>query len=136
MGGDAMFRPELCPSCVYVGPEFAGVGHTEERLKAEGVAYRVGRFPTSANGRCLTMGEPDGMVKILLGARYGEILGVHILAPSAGELIQEAALAMRLEATADELIDTIHGHPTVSEALREAALAAEGRAIHMPNTER
>ena len=136
MGGDAVFRPQLCPSCVYAGPELAGAGRTEAQLQADGIAYKMGRFPTSANGRCLTMGEPDGMVKILIGARHGEILGVHILAPSAGELIQEAVLAMRLEATADELIDTIHGHPTVSEALREAALAAEGRAIHMPNAKR
>ena len=73
------------------------------------------------------------MVKIIAGEKYGEILGVHIMAPSATELIEEAALAIRLEATVDELVDTIHCHPTVSEALCEAALAVDGRAIHMPN---
>lgn len=110
-----------------------GVGYTEEQLKEKGVDYKVGRFVTAANGRSLVSGHVDGMVKIIAGEKYGEILGVHIMAPSATELIEEAALAIRLEATVDELVDTIHCHPTVSEALREAALAVDGRAIHMPN---
>ena len=98
-----------------------------------GIEYKVGRFPTSANGKSLVVGAVDGMVKVVAGARYGEILGVHILAADATDIIEEAALAIRLEATLDELIDTVHCHPTVSEALREAALAADGRAIHIPN---
>ena len=114
-------------------PEIAGVGYTEERAKELGIEYIVGRFPTSANGRSLVAGCTGGMIKVLAGPKFGEILGVHILAPSATELIEEAALAIRLEATLDELTDTIHCHPTVAEALREAALAARKRAIHIPN---
>ncbi|HBR09450.1 MAG TPA: dihydrolipoyl dehydrogenase [Clostridiales bacterium] len=133
MGAARIFDPATSPSCVYVGPEFAGVGYTEEQLKARGVDYKVGRFPTRANGRSLVEGCTEGMVKIIAGTKYGEILGVHILAPRATDLIAEAALAIRLEATLEELADTIHCHPTVTEAVRESALAAEGRAIHIPN---
>lgn len=133
LGGDKRFDPDKSPSCAYVGPEFAGVGYTEERAKELGIDYKVGRFPTSGNGRSLVAGHTDGMIKILAGKDFGEILGVHILAPSATELIEEAALAIRLEATLDELTDTIHCHPTVAEALRECALAADKKAIHIPN---
>lgn len=133
VGGAKTFDALSSPSCAYIGPELAGVGFTEEQLKARGIEYKVGRFVTAANGRSLVAGHVDGVVKILAGKKYGEILGVHIMAPSATELIEEAALAIRLEATVDELVDTIHCHPTVSEALREAALAADGRAIHIPN---
>lgn len=133
MGGDAKFDPDMSPSCCYVGPEFAGVGYTEERAKELGIDYKVGKFPTSGNGRCLVAGCTDGMIKILAGKQYGEILGVHILAPSATELIEEAALAIKLEATLEEFTDTIHCHPTVAEAVRECALAVEKKAIHIPN---
>ena len=133
MGGARVFRPEQSPSCAYVGPEFAGVGYTEEKLREMGVDYKTGRFPTSGNGRSLVAGHTDGMIKVLAGAKYGEILGVHILAPSATELIEEAALAIRLEATLEEFTDTIHCHPTVAEAVREACLAADRKAIHIPN---
>ena len=133
MGGDAGFDEDMSPACAYVGPEIAGVGYTEERAKELGIDYIVGRFPTSANGRSLVSGCTGGLIKVLAGPKFGEILGVHILAPSATELIEEAALAIRLEATLDELTDTIHCHPTVAEALREAALAAQKRAIHIPN---
>lgn len=133
MGGSSSFDADSSPSCVYVGPEFAGVGYTEERAKQLGIDYKVGRFPTSGNGKSLVMGSTDGMVKVIAGTKYGEILGVHILAKRATDLIEEAALAIRLEATTEELIDTVHCHPTISEALREGVLAAEGRAIHIPN---
>lgn len=133
MGGEAGFNEDKSPACAYVGPEIAGVGYTEERAKELGIEYIVGRFPTSANGRSLVSGCTGGLIKVLAGPKFGEILGVHILAPSATELIEEAALAIRLEATLDELTDTIHCHPTVAEALREAALAAQKRAIHIPN---
>ena len=116
-----------------MGPEFGGVGYTEENLREMGVDYKTGRFPTSGNGRSLVAGHTDGMIKVLAGAKYGEILGVHILAPSATELIEEAALAIRLEATLEEFTDTIHCHPTVAEAVREACLAADSKAIHIPN---
>lgn len=133
MGGEAGFNEDMSPACAYVGPEIAGVGYTEERAKELGIEYIVGHFPTSANGRSLVSGCTGGLIKVLAGPKFGEILGVHILAPSATELIEEAALAIRLEATLDELTDTIHCHPTVAEALREAALAAQKRAIHIPN---
>ena len=133
MGGSKSFNPDQSPSCAYVGPEFAGVGYTEERAKELGIAYKVGKFPTSGNGRSLVAGHTDGMIKILAGEKYGEILGVHILAPSATELIEEAALAIKLEATLEEFTDTIHCHPTVAEAVRESALAADKKAVHIPN---
>ena len=133
MGGSRSFDPDMSPSCAYVGPEFAGVGYTEERARELGIAYKVGRFPTSGNGRSLVAGHTDGMIKILAGEKFGEILGVHILAPSATELIEEAALAIRLEATLEEFTDTIHCHPTVAEAVRECALAVDKKAIHIPN---
>ena len=133
MGGDKKFNPKQSPSCAYVGPEFAGVGLTEEQVRQQGIDCKIGRFPTIANGRSLVAGHTDGMVKIISGARFGEILGVHILAPNATELIQEAALAIKLECTLEELTETIHCHPTVAEALREAALAVDGKAIHIPN---
>ena len=133
MGGDRCFYPEESPSCAYVGPEFAGVGFTEEKAKELGIAYKVGKFPTSGNGRSLVAGHTDGMIKVLAGEKYGEILGVHILAPSATELIEEAALAIKLEATLEEFTQTIHCHPTVAEAVREAGLAVDKKAIHIPN---
>ena len=133
LGGDRCFKPEMSPSCAYIGPEFAGVGYTEERAKELGIAYKVGKFPTSGNGRSLVAGHTDGMIKVLAGEKYGEILGVHILAPSATELIEEAALAIRLEATVKEFTETIHCHPTVAEAVRECALNVDKKAIHIPN---
>lgn len=133
LGAERIFKPEQSPSCAYVRSEFAGVGYTEEKLKELGIDYKVGRFPTSGNGRSLVAGCTDGMIKVLSGTKYGEILGVHILAPSATELIEEAALAIRLEATLEEFTDTIHCHPTVAEAVREACLATDGKAIHIPN---
>lgn len=133
MGGSSVFDAAASPSCAYIGPEFACVGLTEEDCAARGIEVKVGRFPTSANGKSLVVGAVNGMVKVIAGAKYGEILGVHILADRATDIIEEAALAIRLEATIDELVDTIHCHPTVSEALREAALAAEKRAVHIPN---
>ena len=133
LGGDRVFKPEMSPSCAYIGPEFAGVGYTEERAKELGIAYKVGKFPTSGNGRSLVAGHTDGMIKILAGEKYGEILGVHILAPSATELIEEAALAIKLECTVKEFVETIHCHPTVAESVREAALNIDKKAIHIPN---
>lgn len=133
MGGHATFKAEESPSCCYVGPEFAGVGLTEEQAKERGIKYKVGRFPTSGNGRSLVMGHTDGMIKVLAGEEYGEILGVHILAAHATDLIGEAALAIKLEATIDEVAETVHCHPTIAEALREGVLAADSRAIHIPN---
>lgn len=132
-GSERRFHAEESPSCAYIGPEFAGVGYTEEKAKELGIDYKVGKFPTSGNGRSLAVRQTDGMIKILAGAKYGEILGVHILAANATELIEEAALAIKLEATLEEFTETIHCHPTVSEAVREGALACDKKAIHIPN---
>lgn len=133
MGFETEYDEKTNPSCVYTEPEFAKVGLTEEELKASGIEYTAGRFPLAANGKSVIENGGKGMIKLLFGKKYGELLGAHILGPRATDLIGECALALRLEATADELIDTIHAHPTVHEAIQEAALAAERRAIHMPN---
>ena len=133
MGRSAVYEGKTNPSCVYTNPEFAGVGLTEEEAKAQKMDYIVGRFPLMANGKAMIMGGTDGVVKIIAGKRHGEILGVHMVGPRATDLIAGAALAIGVEATLDEVIETIHAHPTVAEAVREAALAAYGRAIHIPN---
>ena len=127
------YEAAAVPSCIYAFPEVASVGLTEEEAKKRGIPYHVGRFPLSANGRSLILGQPGGMVKVIAGDDLNEVLGVHIIGPSASELIGEAAVAIELEATAEEIIGTIHAHPSVSEALREAFLASDGRAIHITN---
>jgi dihydrolipoamide dehydrogenase len=115
---------------VYTQPEIASVGKTEEQLKELGAEYRKGVFPFRANGRARTLGQVDGFIKILADARTDRILGVHILGPHAGDLINEAAVAIAFAASAEDLARTCHVHPTLGEALREAALAVAGRAIH------
>jgi len=116
---------------VYTHPEIASVGKTEEQLKAAGVEYRKGIFPFRANGRARTLDQVEGMIKILADAKIDRILGVHIIGPQAGELINEAAAAISFAASSEDLARTCHAHPTLGEALREAALAVAGRAIHM-----
>ncbi len=133
LGHHAAFDPKTTPACVYTNPEFAGVGLTEEQAKTKGIAYIVGKFPLMANGKALIMDGSAGMVKILVGKEHKEILGAHIVGPRATDLIAEAALAIGLEVTVDELLATIHAHPTVAEAVREAVLAVDKRAIHIPN---
>ena len=133
MGIPAVYDESTNPTCVYIEPEAASVGLTEEQAKAKGIDYKVGRFPMSANGKALILNGGEGLVKIIAGAKYGEVLGMHIIGPRATDLICEGALAIRLEATVDELISTIHSHPTVTETMREAALNVEKRAIHTVN---
>jgi len=133
MGYSAVYCGKTNPSCVYTNPELAGVGLTEEEAKAQKLDYITGRFPLMANGKALITGGGDGIVKIIAGKQYGEILGVHIAGPRATDLIAQAALAIGVEMTLDEVIATIYAHPTVSEAVREAALATQSRAIHIPN---
>ncbi len=132
LGHRAAYHGHTIPACIYTSPEVAGVGLTEETAKARGLAYHTGIFPLAGNGKALIESGGTGQVKIIAGAKHGEILGVHIFGPRATDLIAEAALALRLEATVDELITTIHAHPTVSEAIGEAALAVTGAAIHWP----
>ncbi len=121
----------LVPAVVYIWPEVAGVGKTEEQLKVAGVDYKVGKFPFQANSRSRVTGDTDGLVKILADARTDRVLGAHILGPMAGDLVMEAAVAMEFGATAEDIARTIHHHPGMGEAVREAALAVDGRAIHV-----
>lgn len=133
LSGQHPYRPNCVPSGIYGFPELAGVGLTEEQVKEKKISYHVGRFPLVGNGRALIANGGEGMVKVLIGDELDEILGIHIVAPNAMEMIGEGAMAIHLEATADEVIHTIHSHPTITEAIREAVLSAQGRAIHMPN---
>lgn len=133
MGENKKFNGATSPSCVYTDPEFAGVGLTEEQAKEQNKDYEVGRFPLAANGKALIANGGQGVVKVIKGKEYNEILGVHILGPRATDLIAEAALMIGMEATAEDVIETIHAHPTLTEAVREAVLASEGIAIHIPN---
>ena len=133
MGQEAHYDEKTNPTCVYMEPEAASVGLTEEQCKAKGIDYKVGKFPMSANGKALILNGGEGLVKIIADAKYEEVLGMHIIGPRATDLIAEGALAIRLEATVEELISTIHSHPTVTETMREAALNVEKRAIHTRN---
>lgn len=118
------------PGVVYTWPEAACVGKTEDQLNAEGIAYRKGQFPFSANGRAAAMSQPVGFVKIVSEARSDRVLGVHILGPWASDLIEEAVVVMAFGGSAEDLARTMHPHPTLSEAVREAALGVDGRMIH------
>ncbi|WP_085906717.1 dihydrolipoyl dehydrogenase [Kiloniella majae] len=122
---------ELVPGVVYTHPEIATVGKSEEALKEAGVAYNVGKFPFSANSRARAMGESDGQVKILSDATTDKVLGVHIIGPAAGELLSEAVAVMEFGGSAEDIARTCHSHPGLSEAVKEAALAVDKRAIHM-----
>ncbi len=129
-GGWGHVDYDLVPAVVFTHPEIAAVGKTEEQLGAEGVAFKKGVFPFRANGRARTLGETTGKVKILADAATDRVLGVHIIGPEAGNLIAEAAAAMNFGATAEDIARVCHAHPTLPEALKEAALAVAGEAIH------
>jgi dihydrolipoamide dehydrogenase len=122
---------DAIPAVIYTWPEVASVGRTEEELKTAGVSYRVGKFPFTANPRARTNGYTEGFVKILAESETDRVLGVHIIGPDAGTLIAEAVLAKEFGASAEDIARTCHAHPTLSEALKEAALAVDGRAIHI-----
>ena len=119
---------ETVPSVIYTWPELASVGATEEQLKKEGRAYRVGQFPFVANGRAKAMGETDGQVKILADEKTDRVLGVHIVGPRASDVLAEAVVAMEFGASSEDIARSFHGHPTLSEVMREAALAVDKRA--------
>ena len=119
------------PGVVYTWPEVASVGQTEEELKAAGVAYNVGKFPFTANGRARAMGDTDGFVKLLADKATDRLLGAHIIGPDAGTLIAELTTAIEFGASAEDVARTCHAHPTLEEAVKEAALAVEGRALHI-----
>ncbi len=132
LGHEAQLESRVVPRCVYTFPEVAAVGLTEKEARERGREIRVGKFPFAANGKAAILGERTGFVKIVSEAKYGEILGVHLFGPHATDLIGEAVLAMRLEATAMDISKTIHPHPTLTEALMEAALDVAGIALHIP----
>lgn len=134
MGIDVKMKYNAIPACVYTKPEIASVGMTEEEVKEKGIDYEVGIFPLVNNGKTLITKEVENtMIKIITDKKYDEIVGVHIYGPRATDLIAEGALALRLEATVDELITTVHAHPTIGEAIKEAALAVKNIAIHAVN---
>ena len=122
---------DAIPGVVYTWPEAAAVGKTEEELKALGIAYKVGKFPFMANGRARAMAMTDGFVKILADQATDRILGAHIVGPNAGDLIAELVVGMEFAAAAEDIARTCHAHPTLNEAIKEAALAVDGRAIHI-----
>jgi dihydrolipoamide dehydrogenase len=131
VGGWGHVNYDAIPNIVYTAPEVASVGKTEEELKASAVPYRKGSFPFAANGRAKALGHTEGQVKILAHAETDRILGVHILGARAGDLIAEAAAAIEFGASSEDLARTCHAHPTLSEVVREAALAVDGRALHI-----
>ncbi len=133
MGLHAVYDESTNPTCVYMEPEAASVGLTEEAAKAKELRYKVGKFPMAANGKALILNGGEGLVKIISDAGTDRVLGMHIIGPRATDVISEGALAIRMQATTKDLIETIHSHPTITESVREAALHAEKRAIHTRN---
>jgi dihydrolipoamide dehydrogenase len=119
------------PGCTFCQPQVASIGLTEEKAKEAGYEVKIGKFPFMASGKAFAIGEREGFVKFIFDAKYGEILGVHIIGPEATELIAEAGLAKSLEATGESIIKTVHAHPTLAETLMEASAAAYGEAIHI-----
>ena len=122
---------DAIPAIVYTAPEAASVGQSEEALKEAGVNYKVGRFPFNANSRARAKAQTEGLAKVLADAETDRILGVHILGPEAGSLIHEAVVAMEFSGAADDIARTCHAHPTLPEALKEAAMDAGAWAIHI-----
>ena len=122
---------DAIPGIVYTAPEVAAIGKTEEELKAAGIEYRVGKFPFTANGRARAMRHTDGFVKVLADAKTDRVLGCHIIGPHAGDLIAEVTVLMEFGGSAEDLARTCHAHPTLAEAVKEAALAVDKRPIHM-----
>ena len=122
---------KLIPGVVYTHPEVASVGETEEELKKNGVDYKVGKFPFLANSRARSVGDTDGMVKLLACAKTDRILGAHIIGPDAGTLIGEVVAYMEFGGAAEDIARTCHAHPTLNEAIKEAALAIEKRTINL-----
>lgn len=122
---------EAIPGVIYTWPEVAAIGSTEEQLKQAGIAYKVGKFPFTANGRARAMNDTEGFVKILADATTDRVLGAHIIGPEAGTLIAEIAIAIEFGASSEDIARTCHAHPTLNEVVKEAALAVEGRALHI-----
>jgi dihydrolipoamide dehydrogenase len=135
-GQKSLVNYECVPSVIYTHPEVAWVGKTEQELKSDGDAYNAGTFPFAVSGRALAANDTEGLVKVLADAETDRILGVHVLGPQASELIAQAVIAMEFDACAEDLALTMFAHPTLSEAVHEAALSVAGHAIHMVNRKR
>jgi dihydrolipoamide dehydrogenase len=135
-GKPAQVNYDCIPSIIYTHPEIAAVGRTEQELKADGVPYKVGTFPFAASGRALAANDSEGLVKIIAHEETDRILGCHIVGPSAADLVQQVLIAMEFGSSAEDLALMVFGHPTLSEAVHEAALAVDGHAIHIANRKR
>ncbi|MGK0440560.1 MAG: dihydrolipoamide dehydrogenase [Pseudohongiellaceae bacterium] len=133
VGQKAAMNYDTIPSVIYIDPEVAAVGKTEEQLKADGIPYNVGTFPFAASGRALAANNSAGLVKMIAHAETDRILGCHIVGPSAADLVQQVVIAMEFGSSSEDIALTVFGHPTLSEAVHEAALAVSGHAIHIPN---
>ena len=129
MGAQGHVSRKYIPSCVYSSPEIASVGLTEKQLQEKGIPYAVGRFPLAGNGKAAVEGE-EGLIKILADQEFGEVLGVHMIGPKVTEMIAEATICMNMEGTAEDIANTVHAHPSINEAVGEAAMAVLGKAIH------
>lgn len=134
MGHEVSMDYHAVPSCIFTRPETASVGMSEQEARQEGRSVKVGKFGLANNGKAIANGETEGFVKIVAGEKENEILGVHVFGPHASDLILEGTLSIRLDATLDEIEAAIHPHPTLGEAVHEAALAASGRALHLPKS--
>jgi dihydrolipoamide dehydrogenase len=132
-GKPAQLNYDCIPSVIYTHPEVAAVGMTEQQLKADGIVFKAGVFPFVASGRALAANDSDGIVKLIADAETDRILGCHIVGPSAADLVQQVVIAMEFGSSAEDLALTVFGHPTLSEAVHEAALAVDGHAIHIAN---
>ena len=130
-GTDHRIDYKQIPGCTYTHPQVASMGYTEKKARETGRELRIGKFPFSASGRALAAGEPDGFVKLIFDAQYGELLGVHMIGENVTDMLSELVMARKLEATEEEILDAIHPHPTYSEAIMEAAGVAAGKAIHL-----
>jgi dihydrolipoamide dehydrogenase len=135
-GQKSLVNYDIIPSVIYTHPEVAAVGRTEEQVKADGEDYNVGMFPFMAIGRAVASDQAEGMVKMIADAKTDRVLGCHVVGPNAADLVQQVALAMEFGSTAEDIGMTVFSHPTFSEAVKEAALAVNGHAIHMPNRKR
>jgi len=131
VGGKTTVNHDTIPSVIYTWPELSSVGKTEDQLKEAKVPYKIGKFPFIANSRARTMGESEGMVKILAHEKTDRILGVHIVGPRASDMIAEAVAWVEMQASSEDVARTCHAHPTLSEAFKEAAMAVEKKAIHI-----
>ena len=132
-GKQAQMNYDCVPSVIYTHPEIAAVGQTEQELKADGIECKIGVFPFAASGRALAANDSDGIVKMIADSETDRILGCHIIGPSAADLVQQVVIAMEFGSSAEDLALTVFGHPTLSEAVHEAALAVDGQAIHIAN---